>query len=62
MKVEIRIPDSELEISITAPEAENVLEMAAMLLLKMAEWDISSWIKNERDANAMKPKLKPQKS
>ena len=62
MKVEIRIPDSQLEITITAPEAENVLEIAAMLLLKMAGWDISSWITSEKDANAMKPKLKPQNS
>jgi hypothetical protein len=62
MKVEIRIPDSQLEINITAPEAENVLEIAAMLLLKMAGRDISSWITSEKDANAMKPKLKPQNS
>jgi hypothetical protein len=62
MKVEIRIPSSELEITITAPEAGNVLEIAAMLLLKMAGRDISSLIKSEKDANAMKPKLKPQNS
>ena len=58
MKVEIRIPDIELEINISAPEAENVLEIATMLLLKIAGWDISSWIASERDANTMK--LEPQ--
>jgi len=62
MKVEIRIPDSELEINITAPEAKNVLETAAMLLLKMAGRDVSSWIASEKDANAMKPEVKPQNS
>ena len=62
MKVEIRIPDSELEINITAPEAEIVLEIAAMVLLKMSGWDVNSWIAGKKEANVTKPELKPQNS
>lgn len=62
MKVEIRIPEIELEINITAPQAESVLEIAAMILLKMAGWDVNSWIARKRDDNAMKPEPKPQNS
>lgn len=59
MKLEIRIPDIELDINITAPEAEKVLEKAAMLLLKIAGWNISSWTPSERDTNT-RAQPKPQ--
>ena len=62
MKVQLRIPEIELEINIAAPEAEIVLEVAAMVLLKMSGWDVNSWVAGKEEANVTKPELKSQNS